>query len=260
MRTRRITAITSVALSRREVFTGLLGGAAVGVMTTRTVSAGIPLPATELTQILNNIQLVLQYLRQASQLLSMVNQEKMMVTNLIHNGIHSFNDLSGFVSTAAGIAQGGLAIAYSTANMDIAFQKQFPGYASFDQAHPWAKNYLSWAQTNRDTIAGTMRMLNLSGADLASSQALTAAIRSHASGAAGTQQILETMSEFAGAQVNELQGLRALMLADQQSKTSFMAGQQQQADTAAAAQAKFFAKGTPKAPDTRIYDPVSGVH
>lgn len=257
MRTRRIAA---AGISRRSLFKQLIGGAAVGIVATRTASAGIPLPATELTQILNNVQLVLQYLRQASQLLSQVNQERMMVTNLIHNGIHSFSDLSGFVSTAAGIAQGGLAIAYSTANMDVAFQRQFPGYASFDSAHPWASNYLSWAQTNRDTISGTMRMLNLSGADLASSQALSAAIRNHASSAAGSQQILETMSEFAGAQVNELQGLRALMLADQQSKTTFMATQQQQADTAAAAQARFFNKGPARSPDTRIYDPVTGVH
>ncbi len=252
--------LATAGVSRRSLFTQLIGGAAVGIATSRSSSAGIPLPATELTQILNNVQLVLQYLRQASQLFSMVNQERMMITNLIHNGIHSFSDFSGFVNTAAGIAQGGLAIAYSTANMDIAFQRQFPGYASFDQAHPWARNYLNWAQTNRDTIAGTMRMLNLSGADLASSQALTAVIRSHASGAGGAQQILETMSEFASAQVNELQGLRSLMLADQQSKATFMATQQQQADTAAAAQGKFFKKGPAPAPDIRIYDPVTGVH
>ncbi len=105
-----------------------------------------------------------------------------------------------------------------------------------------------------------MRMLNLTGADLQSSQRMTAAIRNHAAGSVGSQQILETLSEFSSAQVNELQGLRSLMLADQQSKASYMAMEQQQKDTQAAARDKFFQKGPPSARDTRTYDPVKGVY
>ena len=261
MRSRRIIPGAVAPHSRRGFFTLCLGGTAVLFVRPKEAQAGLPfLPATELTQVLNNIQLVLTYIRQAAQLLSQVNQERMMIQNLVHNGIHGLAGMENFLNTASGIVQGGLAIAYSTANMDLAFQKQFPGYANFDSAHPWAQNYLNWANTNRATIAGTLRMVNLSAQDLGSSQQMMSVLRAHAAGATGAQQILETLGEFASAQVNELQGLRSLMLADQQSKASFMAMQQQQMDTSAAAQAKFWGNGGAASTDNRVYDPVTGVH
>ncbi len=251
----RCESLSARGLVSRRHLLSVLGGTVPGfalLSAVQPLQAGV-IPATELTQILNNFQLVASYIAQAAQLST-------MLRNLVHNGIHSLSDFSTFLTNASAVSQGGLALAYSTAKLDLAFQKQYPGYATFDQDHPWARNYLDWAQSHRDTLSGTMRMLNLTGADLQSSQRLTAAIRTHAAGAGGAQQILETLSEFSSAQVNELQGLRSLMLSDQQSKSSYMAMEQQQKDTQAAARDKFFHSGPPDAKDTRTYDPVKGVY
>jgi P-type conjugative transfer protein TrbJ len=240
---------------------GGIAGVATGglLMTPRRVDAGF-IPATEVTQILNNIQLVASYIKEAAQLVSLVNQEAMMVKNLIHNGFHGLSSIAGYLTTAAGLAQGGLALAYSVANLDVQFSSRFPGFARFGGggANGWATQYTTWAQTNRDTIMGSYRNLNLLGNDLNSTQGLLSVLNSHAAGAQGAQQILETLAEYGSFQANSLQKLQQIMLTNTQAVTSYGNLQQQAMDAKSAAGVVFFGNNGAVNTDGRVFDPTNG--
>ena len=195
-------------------------------------------------------------------MISVVNQETMAVQNMVHNGFHGLSSIAGYLSTAANVAQGGLALAYSAASLDTQFSARFPGFAKFGGggANGWATQYATWAKTNQDTIQGTYRSLNLLGSDLNATQGLLGTLQAHAAGANGMQQIMETMVEYGQFQANSLQKLQQIMLAHSQAMISLGNGQQQALDAKSAASASFFGNSGAINTDTRVVDPTLGVH
>jgi P-type conjugative transfer protein TrbJ len=255
-------------MNRRFFMSRVAGGIASvatvgtsGLLVTRSAKAGV-IPATEVTQILNNIQLIASYIKQAATMVSILNQETMMVQNLMHNGFHGLSSIAGYLTTASNMAQGGLAMAYSVANLDVQLSSRYPGFAKLGGGgqNGWATQYTSWAQTNRDTISGTFRNLNLLGSDLNQTQGLLNVLQNHAAGSQGSQQILETLAEYSQFQANSLQKLQQIMLANTQAMTSYGNSQQQVMDTRSAALAAFFGNGGATNTDTRVVDPITGVH
>src|SRR5215470_17849020 len=84
--------------------------------------------ATEVTQLLNHAQLVLQYIRQGEQLANEINMYADMLKNSRTLSAHSFGAIMNDINGLAAIVQGGRALAYSLGNLDQVFRQTYPGY------------------------------------------------------------------------------------------------------------------------------------
>jgi P-type conjugative transfer protein TrbJ len=129
------------------------------LQTSRPASAGAF--STEVTQLLNHGQLVMQDLRQAKQLEQAVQQTTDMIKNSKSGPGQIFGPITSDLNALASIVQGGQSLAYSLANLDSQFRSRFPGYGYPGTAY--FTQYQNWSQTSLDTTLGALRADGLQG-------------------------------------------------------------------------------------------------
>ncbi len=151
---------------------------ALSVQNPQRVEAGAF--ATEVTQLLNHAQLVLQYIRQGTQLANELNMYADMLKNSRMLSAHTFGAIMNDVNALAAIVQGGQALAYSLGNLDQLFRQTYPGYGY--NAGAYYTQYRNWSQTSLDTTLGTLRAAGMQGQQLQSEQAVVASLRSSLGG------------------------------------------------------------------------------
>src|SRR5215469_1964041 len=194
--------------------------------------------ATEVTQLLNHAQLIMQYIRQGEQLANEINMYADMVKNSRTLSAHNFGAIMNDINALANIVQGGRALAYSLGNLDQQFRQTYPGYGY--NAGAYYGQYRNWSQTSLDTTLGTLRAAGLQGRQLQSEQAILLALRQMATSADGRMQAIEVGNQISEQAVEQLMKLRQLMLADLQSKQAFQAAQIQKEARNHAATEQFF--------------------
>jgi P-type conjugative transfer protein TrbJ len=141
----------------------------VTVQTPQPAAAGVF--ATEVTQLLNHAQLIMQYLRQAQQLEQAIKQTTDMIKNSKVLPGQVFGSISSDLNALGSIVQGGQALSYSLSNLDSQFKARFPGYGYSGSGY--FTQYRSWSQTSLDTTLGALRAAGLQGQQLQSEQSVT---------------------------------------------------------------------------------------
>src|SRR6185312_15630015 len=112
----------------------------IAIVTLFTLTVQTPKPAragafaTEITQLLNHAQLIMQYLRQAEQLAEAVKQTTDMLKNSRILPGQVFGPISSDLNALASIVQGGQALSYSLANLDSQFKA-----SSFRVSNPFSR-------------------------------------------------------------------------------------------------------------------------
>jgi P-type conjugative transfer protein TrbJ len=198
--------------------------------------------ATELTQILNHAQLVLSYTRQGTQLANELKMYADMLKNSKNLSIHNFGAITADLSALAAIVKGGQALAYSLANVSALFQATYPGYGL--TSTNYYSSYHKWSQTSLDTILGVLRAAGLQGQQLSSEQSILTALKSSILGTNGRLEAVQAAADVAEQQVEQLQKLRELMIADMTSKQAYQATIIQQ-DAASEAASQWFFTSAP---------------
>jgi P-type conjugative transfer protein TrbJ len=215
---------------------------ALCVQSPRHAQAGVF--ATEVTQLLNHAELVLQYLRQGEQLANELSMYADMVKNSRTLAAQAFGAITNDLNALAAIVQGGQALAYSLGNLDQLFRQTFPGYSY--NAGAYYTQYRNWSQTSLDTTLGTLRAAGLQGRQLQSEQAILDSLKASLESADGRLEAIQALGDISEQQVEQLMKLRELMLADMSSKQAYQAAviQQQAASEAAAQQFFTYAPAT----------------
>ena len=189
--------------------------------------------ATEWTQLLNHVQLIMSYIRQGIQLQTQMQQfaEQLKQGRVLPR--QTFGSIQQDLAQLAQVVQGGQALAYSMGNLDAQFRNTFPGYGS--RTSGYFNDYKKWSQTALDTTLSTLRAVGLHGQQLNNAQAVLAQLRTMSMGAGGEMEAAEVGNQIAEQQVEQLMALRQLMLTDLQSKQAYQAEQiqKEQADKAA---------------------------
>ena len=216
---------------------------ALGIVSALTLQAPEPAQAaapfaTEVTQLLNHAQLILQYLRQAAQLAQAVQQTADMNKNSKPLPGQVYGPIVTDINALAAIVQGGQALAYSLANLDALFRTRFPGYAYSGSGY--FVQYRTWSQTSLDTTLGALRAVGLQGQQLQSEQSVLNSLRFMAQTSDGRMQALQVIGEISEQQVQQLMKLRELMMADMSSKQAYQAAIIQNQAATAAATERFF--------------------
>jgi len=203
--------------------------------------------ATEITQILNHVQLVLAYTVQANQLATQIKMLADAIKNTATNPHQLFWNIQADLNALSGVVQGGRSLAYSLGNYDALWRKTYPGYGGYVPTG-YYNRYQNWAQTTLDTVVGAMRAAGLQGQQLNSEVALIKNLEAQSQSADGRLLALNVATQMADQQAQQMQKLREIMLADMQSKAAYYGTViQQQAEQTAAAQTFF--QYVPAAPD-----------
>lgn len=208
--------------------------------------------ATEFTQLLNHAQLILSYIRQGEQLANEIRMYEDMIKNSLKLNSHVFGAISSDLSALAGIVQGGRALAYSMGNLDATFRSTYPGYRF--NANTYYLQYRDWSQTSLDTTVGVLRAAGMQGQQLANEQAAISALRSSLASTEGRLEAIHALGDIAEQQVEQLQKLRELMIADLTSKQAYQATVIQQQAAQTAATERFF-KWSPAVSDGQTFNP-----
>ena len=209
--------------------------------------------ATEVTQLLNHAQLVLEYIRQGLQL----ENEFAMYANMLRNtknlSPQTFGQIQADINALAQIVQGGQALAYSLGNLDQLF-RQYVSWLRHAIRTVYYTNYQRWSQTILDTTLGALRAAGLQSQQMQSEQTVIKSLESMSQTADGQMQALNVLGQISDQQVQQLMKLRELMMADMSSKQAYQAAiiQQQAADQAAT---QWFFTGGPVTSDGKTYLP-----
>lgn len=184
--------------------------------------------ATEVTQILNNVELVQQVMTTKKQLDTMVTNLKKL-GSFVNNGQALIDDLRQLNS----IIQYGQALAYNAQNLSEEFNKRYQDFEQF--AAQQAANggqydvsaakdrYQKWSRENLDSVHSALRAANLQSKYFQNDAQTIKEIERKAQTAAGRDQLLQAGVEIAAQQAQQMVQLRQLIASDMQMQANYQA-------------------------------------
>jgi len=212
---------------RRTVLAALI---ATTIATTGPALAGTPFTgATEWTQILNNGELVSlvgqsgeqigNQVTQISQLAEQIQNQIRIYQNMLQNTLtlpsHVWGQVEGDLNRLRSLVNQGQGIAFSMGNADDVLRQRFKSFADFksglENGQTFSESYRQWSDTNRDTIASTLRAAGLTAEQFTSEEATMSQLRSMSQSAVGQMQALQAGHQIAAQQVAQAQKLRGLV-------------------------------------------------
>lgn len=199
------------------VFTSLVGPGASIAGTVAGFGGG-----TEVTQIANNVQLVLQYEQQVQAYLRQGLQLQNELKNLIQNPASLMGaDVGNLINGVGKIMSGGLAIGGNLAQIDKNFATTFKN----PTAETLSKNFFKWHQTSTDTLEGALKAAGMHRDQYASETDALAALYNQSQATNGNLDALQTLSQINIKQIQHLQKLEDLMATQNIAASTYMAAQ-----------------------------------
>lgn len=186
-------------------------------------------PATEWTQLLNNAELigiagqsaeqVQNQLTQIGQLAQQIQNQIQIYENMLQNTMqlpsHVWGQVESDLAQLRSLVNQGQGIAFSMGNLDDVLKQRFQSFGEFKtglaNGEDFSSSYQQWSDTNRDTIASTLRAAGLTSDQFASEEATMAQLRSMSESSVGQMQALQVAHQIAAQQVEQTQKLRGLV-------------------------------------------------
>ncbi|MFC0804660.1 MULTISPECIES: P-type conjugative transfer protein TrbJ [Sinorhizobium] len=237
---------------------------AIGIATVAPAKAGTATgAATEWTQVLNNGELVSlvgqsgeqiqNQLTQISQLTQQIETQLNIYENLLQNTAtlptHMWGQVESDLNQLRDIVDQGRSISFSMANADDVLQQRFQSYADLKTDLPNAASfssaYQTWSDTNRDTIASTLKTASLTADQFDSEENTMWSLRSMSETADGQMKALQVGHQIAAQQVAQMQKLRGLVSQQMTMMGTWLQTEQTDKDLAQARREKFFSATAP---------------
>lgn len=202
--------------------------------------------STEITQIMNNIQLVNAYQQQVQQFVRQGLQFEAQLRNMEKNPSSVLSgDANAMINNIGRIMAAGQAMGGSLAQIDKTFANKFGNQT----AATYSENFSSWTNASKDTLQGAMRSAGMRRDQYASDAAALAALYNESQATGGTVSAVQTLSKINMKQVEQMQALGDLMATQNIASSTFMASQASQGqasvDQSKAIQDGFAAARTP---------------
>ncbi|CAJ0802664.1 hypothetical protein LMG7141_04141 [Ralstonia condita] len=205
--------------------------------------------STEVTQILNNLQLIQQYEQQVSTYVRQGLQYEAQLKNLIQNPASILpTDVQQMITGVSSIMSGGQSIGYNLQQIDANFASTFRS----PQAKNFSDRFKQWNATGTDTFNSVLKVVGLQRDQYNSNQAALTDLYNRSQSTNGNLDALQTLSQINIRQIQQMQGLQELMAAQSQAETTYMQTQtSRQAESAAVAEgAKVLLQDVPTAYQT----------
>ncbi|OBY06426.1 P-type conjugative transfer protein TrbJ [Rhizobium leguminosarum bv. trifolii] len=251
-----------------------LAAAALTIGAAGSVQAGTATgAATEWTQLANNAQLVdlmkssgIQVdnqLTQISQLAEQIQNQLKIYENMLQNTAqlpdHVWGQVESDLNQLRSIVDQGQGIAFSMGNADDVLQQRFQSYADLKTNLPdnatFSSTYQSGSNTNRDTIASSLKAASLTADQFDSEEDTMSSLRSMSETADGQVKALQVGHEIAAQQVAQMQKLRGLASQQMTMMGTWLQTEQTDRDLAQARREKFFNAEVKSVPDGQKMEP-----
>ncbi|MBY3074843.1 P-type conjugative transfer protein TrbJ [Rhizobium laguerreae] len=229
--------------------------------------------ATEWTQLANNTQLVdlmkssgIQVdnqLTQISQLAEQIQNQLKIYENMLQNTAqlpdHVWGQVESDLNQLRSVVDQGQGIAFSMGNADDVLQQRFQSYADLKTNLPsnatFSSTYQSWSNTNRDTIASSLKAASLTADQFESEEDTMSSLRSMSETADGQMKALQVGHEIAAQQVAQMQKLRGLVSQQMTMMGTWLQTEQTDKDLAQARREKFFNAEVKSVPEGQKMEP-----
>lgn len=230
-------------------------------------ASAIPLPvqaggvtghATEWTQLANNAELISlvgksaeqvnNQITQISQLAEQIQNQLNIYKNMLQNTAqlpnHVWGEVENDLKNLQSIVNQGQGVAFSMGNVDDVLKQRFQSFAEMKSNLPdgasFSSTYQNWSDTNRDTVAGTLKAANLTAEQFSSEESTMSQLRSMSETADGQMKALQVGHEIAAQQVAQMQKLRGLVSQQMTMMGTWFQSEQAQKDLAQARREQFF--------------------
>ncbi|NTD24784.1 P-type conjugative transfer protein TrbJ [Agrobacterium tumefaciens] len=222
------------------------------------IAGGVTGEATEFTQLANNTELVAlvgksaeqvnNQITQINQLAEQIQNQLRIYENMLQNTAqlpdHVWGQVESDLNRLQSIVGQGQGIAFSMGNIDDQLQQRFRSYAEMKSSLPdaasFSTTYQGWSDTNRGTIAGTLKAANLTAEQFSSEESTMSSLRSMSERADGQMKALQVGHQIATQEVAQLQKLRGLVSQQMTMMGTWYQSEQAQKDLAQARREKFF--------------------
>ncbi|PSS59962.1 P-type conjugative transfer protein TrbJ [Ensifer sp. NM-2] len=247
---------------------------ALAIGSTSSASAGTATgAATEWTQVLNNGELVAlvgksgeqiqNQLTQINQLAQQIETQLNIYQNLLQNTAtlpsHMWGQVESDLSQLRSIVDQGQSIAFSMGNADDVLQQRFQSYSTLQTNLPknetFSSTYQIWSDTNRDTIASTLKAASLTADQFDSEESTMSSLRSMSETADGQMKALQVGHEIAAQQVAQMQKLRGLVSQQMTMMGTWLQTEQTDKDLAQALRERFFNAEVKTIPEGQKMEP-----
>ena len=221
-------------------------------------ASGVTGQATEWTQLANNAELVSlvgksaeqvnNQITQISQLAEQIQTQLNIYKNLLQNTAqlpdHVWGQVESDLKNLQNVVAQGQGVAFSMGNIDDLLKQRFQSFSEMKSSLPngasFSTIYQSWSDTNRDTIAGTLKAANLTADQFSSEERTMSSLRSMSESADGQMKALQVGHEIAAQQVAQMQKLRGLVSQQMTMMGAWFQSEQAQKDLAQARREQFF--------------------
>ena len=161
---------------------------------------------------------------QATQITNQLQQIDYQVQSLRNfpNGI--WGQIQQDLQALTRIAKVGQSISYGDANLSTEFTHMYPGY---EVPTNYAQAYTQWSTNALGGIQGALQSANLQSSQFQSEDALFGQLQGLSNGSVGQMQALQTGNMIGIQEVQQLEKLRQLQMAQLQGEFDYLATQQQ---------------------------------
>jgi type IV secretion system protein TrbJ len=224
----------------------------------QTYAGGVTGQATEWTQIANNAELISlvgksaeqvnNQIKQISQLAEQIQNQINIYNNLLQNTAqlpdHIWGQVENDLKRLQSVVAQGQGVAFSMGNIDDVLKQRFQSFADMKSNLPdgqsFSSSYQGWSDTNRDTIAGTLKAASLTSDQFSSEESTMSSLRSMSETADGQMKALQVGHQIAAQEVAQMQKLRGLVSQQTTMMGTWFQSEQAQKDLAQARREQFF--------------------
>lgn len=196
--------------------------------------------ATEVTQLLNNTELVAQsaqLYQQVQYTLQQVQMEQKQLLNLISSPQQLWGQAQQDLQQLAQLVSQTTAISYAAGNIDQAFRQAYPGYAKSAGATDFGSKYKDLIGKAFDGLNSALQAAGLNASQFATEQSTIQQIQSMSGNSQGALQAIQAGNMIASQTVEQLFKVRQLLASQIQAQSNYLGAQAQiQADQTDAAQ------------------------
>lgn len=237
------------------------------VIVATTLAIALPLPAeaggvtgqaTEWTQLANNTELIslvgksaeqvnnqiTQISQLAEQIQNQINIYKNMLQNTAQLPNHIWGQVENDLKSLQNVVAQGQGVAFSMGNIDDVLKQRFQSFSEMKSNLPsgasFSSTYQNWSDTNRDTIAGSLKAANLTAEQFYSEESTMSSLRSMSESADGQMRALQVGHQIATQEVAQMQKLRGLVSQQMTMMGTWYQSEQAQKDLAQARREQFF--------------------
>jgi P-type conjugative transfer protein TrbJ len=164
--------------------------------------------------------------KQATQIQNQIEMIKWQKQNSKAITDYQWQNIQGVIQKIDEQSKQGQALSYSAQNLDAQFRQKYPNYSDSSQGQAnYQQAYQQWNASTLDTLRSSLDATQVNASHFQSEHEALMQLKNQGASATGRLQALQVVSEISAENVNQLQELKRIMMAQSSAQNAYMAEQ-----------------------------------